>query len=64
MGHKQHRTPIHTGNSTAFGVIINNIQPKQTKAMDMRFSGFEVEKHKNNSDSTGNQGKILGQITT
>ncbi len=37
MGHKQPKTPIHTDNSTAFGVITNNIQPKQTKAMDMRF---------------------------
>ncbi len=37
MGHKQPKTPIHIDNNTAFGVIANSIQPKQTKAMDMRF---------------------------
>ncbi len=37
MGHKQPKTPIHTDNSTGFRVITKNIQPKQTKAMDMRF---------------------------
>ncbi len=37
MGHPQPRTPIQTGNSTANGVIHNKIQPRQTKAMDMRF---------------------------
>jgi hypothetical protein len=37
MGHKQPPTPIKTDNSTAHGVITNNIQPCRTKAMDMRF---------------------------
>jgi hypothetical protein len=37
MGHPQPRTPIQTDNSTAEGVINNKIQPKRTKAMDMRF---------------------------
>jgi hypothetical protein len=37
MGHPQPRTPIQTDNMTAEGVINNKIQPKQTKAMDMRF---------------------------
>ena len=37
MGHKQPATPIQTDNSTAEGVINNKIQPKRTKAMDMRF---------------------------
>ena len=37
MGHEQHRTPLQTDNSTAEGVINNRIQPKRTKAMDMRF---------------------------
>jgi hypothetical protein len=37
MGHKQPPTPIQTDNSTAHGVITNNIQPRRTKAMDMRF---------------------------
>jgi hypothetical protein len=37
MGHPQPRTPVQTDNSTAEGVINHKIQPKQTKAMDMRF---------------------------
>ena len=37
MGHMQPRTPIQTDNSTAEGIINSSIQPKQTKAMDMRF---------------------------
>jgi hypothetical protein len=37
MGHKQLLTPIQTENSTAHGVVTNNIQPQCTKAMDMRF---------------------------
>ena len=37
MGHPQPSTPMQTDNSTANGVINNKIQPKQTKAMDMRF---------------------------
>eukprot|EP00804_Cyclotella_cryptica_P025746 CCRYP_002931-RC/>CCRYP_002931-RC protein AED:0.55 eAED:0.55 QI:0/-1/0/1/-1/0/1/0/158 len=37
MGHPQPPTPIQTDNSTALGVVTNTIQPKRTKAMDMRF---------------------------
>jgi hypothetical protein len=37
MGHPQPHTPIQTNNTTAEGVINNKIQPKCTKAMDMRF---------------------------
>ncbi len=37
MGHPQPQTPIQTNNSTAEGVIHNKIQPKWTKAMDMRY---------------------------
>ncbi len=37
MGHPQLRTPIQTDITTAEGVINNKIQPKHTKAMDMRF---------------------------
>ena len=37
MGHKQPPTPIQTDNSTAHGVVANNIQPQLTKARDMRF---------------------------
>ena len=37
MGHPQPPTPIQTDNSTAEGVINKKVQPKRTKAMDMRF---------------------------
>ena len=37
MGHKQPQTPMQTDNTTALGVVNNNIQPRCTKAMDMRF---------------------------
>jgi hypothetical protein len=37
MGHPQPPTPIQTDNTTAEGLVNNKIQPKQTKAMDMRF---------------------------
>jgi hypothetical protein len=37
LGHKQPPTPIQTDNSTECGVINHEVQPKATKAMDMRF---------------------------
>ena len=37
MGHKQPPTPFQTDNSMAEGVLNGKVQPKRTKAMDMRF---------------------------
>ena len=37
MGHPQPETPTQTDNLTAEGVVNSKIQPKRTKAMDMRF---------------------------
>jgi hypothetical protein len=37
MGHPQPKTPMQSENRTVEGVINNKIQPKCTKAMDMRF---------------------------
>ena len=37
MGHKQPKMPIQIDNSTACGVVNSIIQPRWTKAMDMRF---------------------------
>jgi len=37
MGHKKPSTPLQTDNATAEAVCNGKIQPKQTKAMDMRF---------------------------
>ena len=36
MGHKQSPTPLQTDNSMADGVVNRKVQPKRTKAMDMR----------------------------
>ena len=35
MGHKQPPTPVQTDNTTALGVISDNIRKKQSKAWDM-----------------------------
>ena len=37
MGHRQPRTPMQTDNTAAHFVVTNNVQPKRTKAMYMRF---------------------------
>jgi hypothetical protein len=37
LGHKQPPTPIQTDNAMADAVINGKVQPKRTKAMDMRF---------------------------
>ena len=37
MGHKQPKTPIQTDNAMANAVVNGIVQPKRTKAMDMRF---------------------------
>jgi hypothetical protein len=47
MGHKQPKTPIKTDNSTAFGVVTNNIQLQRTKAIDMRFHWLRCRKLQN-----------------
>ena len=44
MGHKQPPTPMQTNNSTALGVVNNNIQPQCTKAMDMQFHWLRCRK--------------------
>ena len=37
MGHHQPRNPMQTDNTPAYSVVTNNVQPKRTKSMDMRF---------------------------
>jgi hypothetical protein len=44
MGHKQPQTPMQTNNTTAIGVINNNIQSQCTKAMNMRFHWLRCRK--------------------
>jgi hypothetical protein len=47
MGYKQPPTPMQTNNTTAIGVVNNNIQPKHTKAMDMHFNWLRCCKTQN-----------------
>ena len=56
MGHKQPPTPLQTDNSAACRIVSGKIQPKRTKAMDMRFHWSETESAKSNFASTGHQG--------
>ena len=37
MGHLQPRTPMQTDNSSVHAVFTNNVQPRRTKSMYMRF---------------------------
>ena len=37
MGHPQPQTPMQMDNSAAHSVVTNNVQPRITKAMEMRF---------------------------
>eukprot|EP00804_Cyclotella_cryptica_P021646 CCRYP_021133-RA/>CCRYP_021133-RA protein AED:0.45 eAED:0.45 QI:0/0/0/1/0/0/2/0/104 len=50
LGHTQPPTPIQIDNSTALGAITNTIQPKRTKAMDMRFHWLRCRTNQNSSD--------------
>eukprot|EP00804_Cyclotella_cryptica_P007584 CCRYP_010663-RA/>CCRYP_010663-RA protein AED:0.17 eAED:0.17 QI:0/0/0/1/1/1/2/0/834 len=45
LGHPQPSTPIQIDNSTALGVVSNIIQPKRTKAMDMRFHWLRCQEN-------------------
>jgi len=37
LGHKQPPTPLQTDNAMAEAVVNGKVQPKRTKAVDMRF---------------------------
>ena len=55
LGHKQPPTPLQTDNAMADAVVNGKIQPKRTKAMDMRFIGCVTENVNNNSEYIGDQ---------
>eukprot|EP00804_Cyclotella_cryptica_P027522 CCRYP_007476-RA/>CCRYP_007476-RA protein AED:0.26 eAED:0.26 QI:0/0/0/1/1/1/4/0/582 len=59
MGHPQPPTPIQTDNSTALGVVTNTIQPKRTKAMDMRFHWLRCRINQKHFRHTGARGHQL-----
>jgi hypothetical protein len=45
LGHVQPPTPLQTDNAMADGVINGKVQPKQTKAMDMRFHWLQDQEY-------------------
>ena len=61
LGHPQPRTPIQRDNSTADGVINNKIQPKRTKAMDMRFHWLRDREAQGSFGYIGGRGRPTSQ---
>jgi hypothetical protein len=47
MGHPQPPTSIQTNNTMAEGIVNNIVQPKRTKAMDMRFHWLQDQEECN-----------------
>ena len=47
LGHTQPPTPIQTDNSMAEAVVNGKVQPKRTKAMDMRFHWLRDRENRN-----------------
>jgi hypothetical protein len=47
LGHKQPPTPIQTNNAMAEAVVNGKVQPKHTKAMDMRFHWLRDRENRN-----------------
>ena len=65
MGHKQPPTPLQTDNSTALGVVTSTIQPKRTKAMDMRFHWLRCRENQKQFRTYWRQGSTnLGDYVT
>ena len=62
MGHRQPRTPMKTDNTAANSVVTNNVQPKRTKEMDMRFHWLRCRDAQENSDIIGGQAAKIGLI--
>ncbi len=54
LGHVQPPTPLQTDNAMAEGIINSKVQPKQTKAMDMRFHWLPDQECQQHSAFTGN----------
>ena len=68
MGDPQPRTPMQTNNLAAHAVVTKNVQPRRTKAMDMRFHWLRCRDAQGQfryywKPGTMNLG-IIGQSTT
>ena len=65
MGHPQPPTPLQVDNTTALGVVKQTIQPKRTKAMDMRFHWMRCRKFQKQFRTYWRKGKTNnGDYTT
>ena len=54
---------MQTDNAMADAVINGKVQPKRTKAMDMRFHWLQDRECSSNSEYTGNQENWITPIT-
>jgi hypothetical protein len=63
MGHKQPPTPIQTNNSTALGIITNNINHVAPKQWTCSSIGFVTAKHKTNSNTIGTPDQPIAPTT-
>jgi hypothetical protein len=50
LGHTQPPTPLHTNNSTVFGISNETIKQKRSKAMDMRYHWLTYRVHQKQFD--------------
>ena len=55
MGHEQPPTPMQTDNTTAHGVVTNNIASKCLKSMDMKLHWLRCRISQKHFPTTGNQ---------
>ena len=64
MRHLQGKTTIISDNSTAVGITNKTVKHKRSKAMVMKFTVSKTEKHKDNSNSFGDQDRIMKEQIT
>jgi hypothetical protein len=62
LGHIHPPTPLHTDNSTAYGILNESIKQKRSKAMDMRYHWLTDRVHKNNLTFIGTQDMKISVI--
>jgi len=55
LGHPQPATPMQTDNITACGILNDTVEQKQSKAIDMNFTGFAIMPIRAGSTYSGTQ---------
>jgi hypothetical protein len=65
LGHKQPATPLRTDNSTAYGILNENIKQKRSKSMDMKYYWLQYRVRQKQFDVYWRPGKDnLGDYRT